>query len=84
MTTDELSTIRGQVLDKVPVTLWGKIIDQMLLREELTGWGLVNAATRVLWHAEKRRRRTSRTTKSIMSALMGYGGLEERAHEVAA
>ena len=76
MTTDELSTIRGSVLAKVPVTLWGKIVDQLLLKEDLTGWGLVNAATAVLWHSEKMTASDFAHNEAITTALLGYGCLE--------
>ncbi|HMB93583.1 MAG TPA: DUF932 domain-containing protein, partial [Rhodothermales bacterium] len=51
--SQELSHIRGEVLPRLPTTLWGKMMDQYLLNEELTGWGLLNAGTNVCWHNEK-------------------------------
>ena len=72
MTTDELARIREHVLAKVPVTLWGKIVDQLLLHEDLTGWGLMNAATAVLWHAEKATASDFAHNETITSALLSY------------
>lgn len=50
--TEELGMIRYEHLPKLAVTLWGKIIDQYLLNEEPTAWGLLNAGTNVTWHNE--------------------------------
>lgn len=48
-----LREIREAVLPKLPVTLWGKTMDRFLLAEQLDGFGLLNAATNVLWHEER-------------------------------
>lgn len=53
MTAGQLRQIRSEVLDRLPVTLWGKTMDRLLLSEELTGWGLLNAVTNVTWHADR-------------------------------
>lgn len=53
VTSSQLRTIRSEVLDKLPVGLWGQVLDQYLLKEELTGWGLFNALTQRTWHAPK-------------------------------
>ena len=51
--TPELAAIRRDALSALPVTLWGRVVDRYLAEEEPTGWGLLNAATAVLWHAER-------------------------------
>lgn len=53
VTAGQLRHLRSEVLDRLPVTLWGKTMDRLLLHEELSGWGLLNAVTNVTWHAEK-------------------------------
>lgn len=53
VSSSRLREIRRDVLDKLPVTLWGKVMDRYLLEEELSGWGLLNAATAVTWHADR-------------------------------
>lgn len=51
--SEALRMIRGELVPQLPITLWGKTVDRYLLHEDLTGWGLLNAGTNVLWHAEK-------------------------------
>ena len=51
--TPELAAIREQALAGLPVSLWGRVVDRYLAAEEPTGWGLLNAATAVCWHAER-------------------------------
>ena len=45
--------VRQDVLPRLPVSLWGKVLDRFLLHEQLDGFGLLNAGTNVLWHDEK-------------------------------
>ncbi len=49
----ELTNIRRHVLDRLPTGHWGKVMDQYLLHEEPTAWGLLNAGTAVFWHNDK-------------------------------
>src|SRR5690606_12128765 len=51
--SQELRHLRKEVLPRLPTTLWGKMLDQYLLNEELTGWGFLNAGTNICWHNEK-------------------------------
>lgn len=51
--SSQLRDIRAKVLPKLPVTLWGQVVDRYLMHEELTGWGLLNAVTHRTWHAER-------------------------------
>ena len=51
--TPELAAIRGGVLRALPVTLWGRVVDRYLSDEDPTGWGLLNAATAEVWHADR-------------------------------
>lgn len=53
MSSSRLREIRRDVLPKMPVTLWGRVVDRYLLEEELSGWGLLNAATAVTWHSDR-------------------------------
>lgn len=53
LTTSELSVVRSRMLPDLGVTHWGKVVDRWLLHEERTAWGLLNAATQVLWHNPK-------------------------------
>ena len=49
----ELAEVRLRHLSRLPVTLWGRIVDRYLDDGEPTGWGLLNAATAEVWHAER-------------------------------
>jgi hypothetical protein len=55
ITSSQLRTIRSEVLDRLPVTLWGHTLDRYLADEELSGWGLLNALTDRTWHAKKQK-----------------------------
>jgi hypothetical protein len=49
----EMETIRQRGLAKLPVSLWGRVIDRFLMHEEPSAWGFLNAGTNVFWHNEK-------------------------------
>lgn len=72
VTASRLREIRTDVLSTMPVTLWGQTVDRFLAAEELTGWGLMNAATNVLWHAEKPTQATYAHNEAVSSALVRY------------
>ena len=90
MSSSRLREIRRDVLPNMPVTLWGKVVDRYLLEEELSGWGLLNAATAVTWHADRPTvSPTSATTstpcrRSSSTRSMGAGSIKpdgkEREH----
>ena len=52
---DDLSNIRKNYIPNIPVTTFGKIADEFMLKDEYkeTAWDFTNAATRILWHNEK-------------------------------
>lgn len=72
VTAGRLREIRADVLASMPVSLWGQTIDRFLAHEELTGWGLLNAATQILWHAEKPTSATYAHNEAVTSALVKY------------
>ena len=78
ITASRLREIRAEALASMPVTLWGQTLDRLLAREELTGWGLLNAATNVLWHAEKPTAATYAHNEAASSALIRYALSAER------
>lgn len=53
VTAGRLRDLRSGPLQKIPVTLWGKTIDRLLLNEEHSLWGLMNAITELTWHGER-------------------------------
>ena len=72
VTASRLREIRAGALATMPVSLWGQTLDRLLAHEELTGWGLLNAATNVLWHAERPTAATYAHNESASSALVKY------------
>lgn len=82
--SSELETLRREVLEELPLTLWAKSLDRYLLKEEHTGWGLLNAATRVLWHRDRSLTDFSHNAY-VTTGLVRYGaerlGQEENGRE---
>lgn len=78
VTASRLREIRSDVLGSMPVSLWGQTVDRFLAHEELTGWGLMNAATQILWHADKPSAATFAHNEAASSALVRYALAEGR------
>jgi hypothetical protein len=58
ITSKGLGKIRHEYLSDIPSGLWGNIMDRFLdpskeYYSETSGWGLLNAATDILWHKDK-------------------------------
>ena len=58
VTIEGLSRIRHRFLQDLPVGVWGDVLDKFTQPDgeyysEQSGWGLLNAATDILWHKEK-------------------------------
>ncbi len=50
----EMEMIRRRGLAKLPVTLWGKMIDRFLLEEEeRTAWSFLQSGNQLVWHNER-------------------------------
>ncbi|HEX9953460.1 MAG TPA: DUF932 domain-containing protein [Rubricoccaceae bacterium] len=67
-----LREIRERVVPKLPVTVWGRVVDRFLLHESLDGWGLMNAATNVLWHDERATAATLSWNEYVATGLAEY------------
>ena len=80
ITAGRLREIRSDVLGSMPVTLWGQTVDRFLGHEDLTGWGLLNAATNVLWHAERPTAATFTHNEAVTSALVRYALAQPRSN----
>lgn len=52
-TPARLRALRRGPLGRLPVTLWGRSVDRLLLEEAHTLWGLTNAITALTWHGER-------------------------------
>ena len=50
LTTEELFHQRSNTFKQLPITVWGKVVDRLLTKEEYTLYGLYNATTNVLWN----------------------------------
>lgn len=72
VTASRLREVRERVVPKLPVTVWGRVVDRFLLHEELDGWGLLNAATNVLWHDEKATAATLSWNEYVSTGLVEY------------
>ena len=70
--TEELAELRSEYLRRLPVTLWGKIMDRYLLEEEPTAWGLLNAGTNVTWHNENSSAQDFVHNEVVVSGLLDY------------
>lgn len=72
----ELKAFRQGVLDKLPTTLWGKVVDRYLLAEDHTAWGLLNAGTNICWHNEKGTVQDFNHNEYITSSMINYAMTE--------
>ena len=68
----ELQAVRREALPELPVTLWGKTVDRYLEHEAHTAWGLLNAATNVLWHGDRSTLSDFRHNDRAVSGLLDY------------
>ena len=72
---DKLSLIRNDFLDKLPVSLFGNIVDKLLdykPMELLTTYDLLNAGTNVTWHKTKQTKSDFDHNAYIVDGLVGY------------
>ena len=76
-----LSYIRSELLNHLPVTLWGKISSHFLIKnadslirekgDEITMWDFYNACTDILWHDEKPTMASLEHNQVITDRLLG-------------
>jgi hypothetical protein len=71
--TKEMEMVRRRGLSRLPVGLWGKVIDRYLLHEDQHAWGFLNAGTNVVWHNEKGTVQDFNHNELITSALIEFG-----------
>jgi hypothetical protein len=73
----KLETIRKGYIRDLPVTTWGKIVDEYLLNEdeyqESTLWNFLNAGTKILWHNDKPTVADYKNNQYFTDRLMQYG-----------
>lgn len=80
VTASRLREVRERVVPRLPVTVWGRVVDRFLLHEDLDGWGLMNAATNVLWHDEKATAATLSWNEYVSTGLVEYALGQPRAN----
>ncbi|HIG73531.1 MAG TPA: DUF932 domain-containing protein [Bacteroidetes bacterium] len=68
----ELARLRHGPLARLPVSTWGRVADHYLANEEPTGWGVANAVTSVLWHADKPTLSDFAHNEAATTALVRY------------
>ena len=76
-----LSYMRSELLNHLPVTLWGKISSHFLIKnadslirekgDEITMWDFYNACTDILWHDEKPTMASLEHNQVITDKLLG-------------
>lgn len=72
---DKLSLIRNDFLNKLPVSLFGNIVDKLLdykPMEVLTTYDLLNAGTNVTWHKDKHTKSDFDHNAYIVDNLINY------------
>ena len=53
LAVQDLKVIRGEHLQHLTVSAWGRVLDRFLCHEQHTAFGLLDACTRIFWHNEK-------------------------------
>ncbi len=72
LTAEHLKQLRKGVFAPVPMTLWSRMVDQTLLREEHTLYGLLNGGTAVTWHDPKMTVRDLEHNETLVRGLLSY------------
>lgn len=68
---DFLSEFRSGPGKKLGVTQWGAIMDRWVTKEEPTAYGILNAATNVLWHG-KLNASDLKANEAVVTGLLDY------------
>ena len=69
----EIATIRESYLSKLPMQQWGQLTDKFYKDKDYTAWGLLNAGTNVLWHANKLTNANFENNTIVVDGLLKYG-----------
>lgn len=69
----EIKHIREQYLPKLPTQQFGQLMDKYLEDGDFTAWGLMNAGTNVLWHANKLTNANFSNNTMVVDGLLQYG-----------
>lgn len=72
LTARHLKALRSGVFASMPVTLWSRMLDQTLLREEHSLYGLLNGGTAATWHDPRMSVRDVEHNETITRGLLAY------------
>ena len=71
--TTEIKSIRENYINKLPKQQFGQLMDKYLTDNDFTAWGLLNAGTNVLWHANKLTNANFSNNTIVTDGLLQYG-----------
>ena len=69
----EIKQIRESYLSKLPTQQFGQLMDKYYDEGDFTAWGLLNAGTNVLWHANKLTNANFSNNTLVTDGLLQYG-----------
>ena len=69
----EIKLIREGYINKLPKQQFGQLMDKYLTDNDFTAWGLLNAGTNVLWHANKLTNANFSNNTIVTDGLLQYG-----------
>jgi|TARA_R100000149_G_C5869383_1_gene133564 hypothetical protein len=69
----DITLIREKYLNKLPVQQFGQLMDKYLADKDYTAWGLLNAGTNVLWHANKLTNANFSNNTMVVDGMLEYG-----------
>jgi hypothetical protein len=71
--TKEMEMVRRRGLARLPVSLWGKMIDRYLMHEDQSAWGFLNAGTNIVWHNERGTIQDFSHNELVTEAMLEFG-----------
>jgi hypothetical protein len=69
----DVANIRENYLSKLPTQQFGQMIDKYLIDKDYSAWGLLNAGTNVLWHANKLTTANFNNNSLVVDGMLEYG-----------
>ena len=71
--TQDIANIRENYISKLPTQQFGQMYDKYLADKDYSAWGLLNAGTNVLWHADKLTTANFNNNSLVVDGLLDYG-----------
>ena len=75
----DITLIREKYLNKLPMQQFGQLMDKYYTDKDYTAWGLLNAGTNVLWHANKLTNANFSKNTMVVDGMLQYGKDTEEA-----